>query len=153
MSLISSHLQFFISRSQNNNAARNIGASECTLVSCSEEWLVDHGPGEGVAEPGVVGEPLDGLRCLPPAAAGVDAQPLDGVLGGAGVGVVARPREELVGAGEAGLPGVPLDEARQEHLLGLPHHHARLQELPLRTLQLLTDVLRRVHLQLKHFSF
>lgn len=111
--------------------------------------LVDHAPGEGVPEPGGVRQPLDGLRPLAPA----PHAPLDGVLlrpavCGGDAPLALRPREDVVGA-QARLPGVPLDEARQEHLpLGLSRHHRRLQELPLGALQLIHHVLGRVHPQL-----
>jgi|UniRef100_A0A804LN66 hypothetical protein len=113
-------------------------------------WLVDHAPGEGIAESGGVRQPLYGLHGLAPA----PHAPLGGLLlrpvVDDGDGPLAlRPREDAVGA-NARLPRVPLHQARQEQLLrGLAHHHRRLQELSLGALQLLHHVLRRVHPQLQ----
>lgn len=114
-------------------------------------WFVDHAPGEGIAESGGVRQPLDGLHGLAPAS----HAPLDGLLlwpvvgGDADAPLALCPREDVVGA-HARFPRVPLDQARQEHLLlGLAHHHRRLQKLSLGTLQLLHHVLRRVHPQLQ----
>jgi hypothetical protein len=109
--------------------------------------LVDHARGEGVAEPDAVRQPLHGLRRLPPAPGG----PLGGVLLLPAIGdapLAMRPLEDIVRA-EACLPGVPLHQARQEHLLRLSHHHGRLQELQLGTLQLLHYFVGRVHPQLQ----
>lgn len=126
---------------------RAIDAMRCDARQLAV-WLVDHAPGEGIAEPGGVRQPLDGLHGLAPAShAPLNGRPFVG--GGAGADadtpLPLRPREDVVRA-HARFPRVPLDQARQEHLLlGLAHHHRRLQKLSLGTLQLLHHVLRRVH--------